>query len=633
MKMIMEDLLNHDEGETRPIWFNAWDYSVFGLASQLPLNFLLYLSKVLSKVVPKEVDSSDPRRSQKQRLERAQKDILELGNSLYGHPPKWDTESGAPSTDGSVGASVSHVALMDKLRIVKRGVKQIVDDYLETMNASKMVIFIEGLDVIPPAQAASFLLSLRRTLSFEGCALVSQCNVQRLVKPFTGKDSGPHDHEALNTVTKKFFNLSFSAPLQEQGLESYLESALKRAGMSLDSENRAMFTLLLKNSVGPRIGEIHEVINTLVVSDLLRKSGVFLDRRSHENQDQRLLNRILFGLACLKRGFHPVFSMLGEEISEPLLVRYPLLPLLRKRSAADGPVEGHIAATIRARLEADETRDKETVETMARKGARYLLIFRNTVFDVTSSTLNAAQTDLFDCGIRLISYHSGSNPGLGLEDNGYWLINGFCRRVMDELLKRNPEAPELHSARAVWIEGISGHRYKAWHNPSPPKSAWGADRLHYFLDLDSLEKDRLSVGMRFNLPKMPDFKLSRDSLLKIPSLKQLKSGGFVGQGPDNQGWIIISKELRGINWAEDKEAIKTCASEFNNLIKAVKDRFDIPGSQPQTAGSKKVRVQAPCPKCGKDELESVGVGKDGAIQLRCRNCNAKVASKSKAPSK
>jgi hypothetical protein len=325
--------------------------------------------------------------------------------------------------------------------------------------------------------------------------------------------------------------------------------------------------------------------------------------------------------------------MLGEEMADPLIVRYPILPLLRRSSGPDGPVEAHIAATIRARLDADGKYDREAIEAIARRGARRLIMFRNVVFPGDSEFLSAAETDLLDCGIRLASYNSYSEPGFGLEGNDYWVINGFCRRVMEQLRSINPLAPELHTSRATWMEGFSSQRHKIWHNPSDAKAAWGADRLYYFLALDTHEKDRLTIGVRYNVQKLQEQKISRESILKTQSLKQLKSKGFLVSGPDNQGWTTIAKELREIEWTLDREAVSKAAAKLNDLIELVRDRFDIGGPATPAQPNRKVRIQAPCPKCGKSELESVGVGKDGTVQLRCGNCNAKVASKSKVASK
>ncbi len=632
MKMVMEDLLNKDEGNIRPIWFDSRDYSVLGLTSQLSLNFLLYLSKVISKVFPKGVDVSDSRYTQKQRLARVQRDILDMSSSLSEgvlqaemarQPTPQDMEEAAPAT--------SQTALMDRFRIVKKGIRQLVDDYLSIMNSSRLVIFIDGLDSLAADEANSFLSSLAKTLNFEKCVKIFACDVDRLKSRETPKATISTDRFGFMDRTQANLDLQFNVPTHGKSVRRYLTAIMSRAGMSLDSASKAAYCLLVEQSIGSRVSDLHDIVNALVMSDLIGKSGNEFNISYLPSEERERFPKALFGLACLQKGFEPVFKMLLEEMTTPEVVRYPLLPLILKRSHPDGPVEAQIGATIRARLEDERVYEKELLERISRRAARFLVIMRNTIFKDSTQSLSAAEIQMLDYGTRLISYSSHNTSGHGLENKSYWLINGFCRQVFQSWSSKKQDSPELHSSRATWSEGLSSYSYKIWHNPAANKAAWGVDRLFFHITINALETDRLSLGLRFNILRLLDYKFPQEKLFKIQKLKKIKAQGFLETGPDSQGFVNIYKELDHINWAQGQDqyskTIDKCANELANLAQAITDQFDLPISD------RKVRVDAPCPKCGKHELVNMGKTQDGTIQLKCAACNAKVASKPKSSSK
>lgn len=181
----------------------------------------------------------------------------------------------------------------------------------------KVLIFIDDLDRLSPAQAVLLLRAMRSYFECEGCVFVIAADYDFVLRG-AAQCSGPDFEESQGKAFfDQMFQVSFRVPVSSLHVQNYVAGKLSQVGIAPEDEQELeLYAALILHSVGYKPQNMDRLFNSFL---LLKK---LTDDEIYKNRSQRLT---LFGLVCMQARFRDVYDALlrmKEQITPEYLAGF-----------------------------------------------------------------------------------------------------------------------------------------------------------------------------------------------------------------------------------------------------------------------------------------------------------------------
>jgi hypothetical protein len=286
-----------------PIWFNTWQYSQFGLGSNLSIALL---SSFLEKV-----GAADEEKALLSTLSHFATGFGKVaGVAIYervaGHT---NAHRLAESLDEHLMA-----ANPKGLETLRERISLAVEKKVGTEGSKRVVVFIDDLDRLAPESAIELLESLKLFMDVRHCVFVLAVDygivTQGLEKKF-GKQIG---HAKGRSFFDKIIQLPFSIPVERYDITQYIHEFISGAKINANDEEVGRFRSLIDTSIGGNPRAIKRLFNAfLLLTKVAERKGV-IDVRNTSEYGHRI--RILFAAQCLQMAFESIYEWLIRHIDD-----------------------------------------------------------------------------------------------------------------------------------------------------------------------------------------------------------------------------------------------------------------------------------------------------------------------------
>lgn len=183
---------------------------------------------------------------------------------------------------------------------------------LKENGRDKVIIFIDDLDRLEPANAVKTLELLSNLFAIEGCAFVIAIDYQVVVKGLRTKYGEPkaeNEHE-FRSFFDKLIQLPFMMPMQSYNVEDYAAHLLLSINYFSSTEINSMannrLRLILDSTIGLNPRSIKRLINSLSYLKILNSS-------SFAEKNVFPLRQTVFALVCFQISFPNVYNLLSRN--------------------------------------------------------------------------------------------------------------------------------------------------------------------------------------------------------------------------------------------------------------------------------------------------------------------------------
>lgn len=296
MMKLLADSLTPDCRENL-VWFHTWQFSQVQEADQLPA---LAGSRLIAQL------GGAGGAAAKDRAIKAAKGLIGITSGLISQG----------SSDGQ--------SLMDALfrENAPDSLEKLVHTFAGLVHkragaGGKVLIFIDDLDRLSPAQAVLLLRAMRSYFECEGCVFVIAADYDFVLRG-VAQCSGPDFEESQGKAFfDQMFQVSFRVPVSSLHVQNYVAGKLSQVGIAPEDEQELeLYAALIQHSVGYKPQNMDRLFNSFL---LLKK---LTDDEIYKNRSQRLT---LFGLVCMQARFRDVYDALlrmKEQITPEYLASF-----------------------------------------------------------------------------------------------------------------------------------------------------------------------------------------------------------------------------------------------------------------------------------------------------------------------
>lgn len=165
----------------------------------------------------------------------------------------------------------------------------------------KVVILVDDLDRLTPAQAVELLENMKNFYNCRGCVFVVAADYDFIIRGAKEKYRQDFDESKGKDFFDKIFQVSFRAPVSGQNIGNYVKEKLEEIDICTDDEAELeAYSELVRYSVGDEPDRIKRLFHSFL---LLKKMA---DEDMFENRNKRFL---LFALLCMQTKFRVVYDL------------------------------------------------------------------------------------------------------------------------------------------------------------------------------------------------------------------------------------------------------------------------------------------------------------------------------------
>lgn len=303
------------------VWFNTWQYSLFGQDEYLGLSAIKGLletmkDSLLNEKERKEIESNED--SEKWKHWKSVKNIVSsLNVSVMGISV--NAKEALGGQDAEVGKDSPIFEDISKaMSLFKQQFEMLVQQIKELKRFDRIVFFIDDLDRVKPLKALELLESLKNFLDVENGVFVLAVDYEVVQMGMKEKFGVDLQKQSGKSFFDKIIQLPFMMPASSYNIENYIMDLLKDAKLAnnknwdikntdlLAAEVIKEVTLL---TIGSNPRSIKRVINYL---SLITK----LNRRESDNKagsiDQKDLP-LLYCIVCMQIAWPEIFDHFIEQ--------------------------------------------------------------------------------------------------------------------------------------------------------------------------------------------------------------------------------------------------------------------------------------------------------------------------------
>ena len=323
MDTLQEDTIGQRTSEDCVfVTFNAWQYSQFGMADQLPTNLLMALTKEIMKDMPKDAEKG---RKALEEISRGAKALGKVTVNLLSDYVK-------AKTDVDVGTHLKkfHGELADKddkpdavntVQSLRKNFQISVEARLgitdknraETQNR-RLILFVDDLDRLAPERAVEVLELLKIFLDCKYCVFLLAVDYNVVLNGVYVKYKGALNQQKGREYFEKMIQVVYTMPTSLRHTDRYIASILATNKM-----NRAVagdFSKLVKAMGRDNPRAIKRLLNSFLLLACMKR---YTDKTPDIENDVAL-----FATLCLQHTCQELYDYLLsrlEDFPEDLLYR------------------------------------------------------------------------------------------------------------------------------------------------------------------------------------------------------------------------------------------------------------------------------------------------------------------------
>lgn len=293
MNMVREQVESH----VVPIWFNTWQYSQFEMGEQLPLTLLTALLEQLG-------GDTGPAKA----ISR-----------VVGGLRKVVTTMVLEKTVGGVNAErmTDNADVMDlakqivALRLsLDAAVKQ---SLAKDPRRTKVVVFVDDLDRLPPAKAVELLEIVKLFLDLRSCVFLLAVDYSIVTHGIRAKYGAFVDENKGRSFFDKLIQLPFVVPINQYRVETYISKLIGSMGAGSGEGEARLYQSMVETSVGFNPRSLKRLFNAFQLTcKVAVKRGIFAGPPEKELASRRSL----FGALCLQMAFEKPYEALLRMVND-----------------------------------------------------------------------------------------------------------------------------------------------------------------------------------------------------------------------------------------------------------------------------------------------------------------------------
>lgn len=273
------------------VWFNTWQFSLFGRDEYLGVAALSELLNIIKEQFRVQ-ESND-------NWQRVKKLASSLSFSFMG-----------VGIDGTKLTSEEGNGYEDISKVMKEFKQEfyhLIQHLIESCNLDRIVFFIDDLDRVKPIKALELLESLKNFLDVENCVFVLAVDYEVVQMGMRQKFGVDLQKQSGKSFFDKIIQLPFVMPSSSYDLVNYLKklmepiSSLKKLNED-DYEDLAEITTL---TVGSNPRSIKRVINYISLITKMHKTG---NSKSQQGTFPNQESSILYAVVCMQVAWPEIFN-------------------------------------------------------------------------------------------------------------------------------------------------------------------------------------------------------------------------------------------------------------------------------------------------------------------------------------
>lgn len=283
MKMLSDELRQYYKGNL--IWYNTLQFTQADFGEGFPM---LVGNRLISQLNGSETGGNE-------RAVKAAKGII---NIVSGFISQGGTD-GQNLTDAlfkdSAGGSVEKLARVFSGLIMGR----------TGGGSGKVVILVDDLDRLTPAQAVELLESLKNFYSCIGCVFVIAADYDFIIRGARERYQQDFDESKGKSFFDKMFQVSFRVPVSGYNIGNYVKEKLEEMEVHAAGEAELeTYGELVRYSVGSEPDSMKRLFNSFLLLKKLADEDMF------EDSNRRLM---LFALLCMQTKFREVYDFIVQR--------------------------------------------------------------------------------------------------------------------------------------------------------------------------------------------------------------------------------------------------------------------------------------------------------------------------------
>lgn len=167
----------------------------------------------------------------------------------------------------------------------------------------KVIIFVDGLDRLAPADGVELLEAMRDFFDCEGCVFVVAADYSSVIRGAVERYGQDFDEKKGKSFFDRLFQVSFRVPTSGFQIQNYVQDRLEHIGICAEETELEFYVELIRRSVGSDPKIMDRLFNSFL---LLKKMAA---EELYEIRERRLM---LFALLCMQTCFRAVYELIVQ---------------------------------------------------------------------------------------------------------------------------------------------------------------------------------------------------------------------------------------------------------------------------------------------------------------------------------
>lgn len=279
LQMLSESLEEGYRGNQ--FWFHAGQFSRSVSAEQLPL-------QVGNKLISQLGGTGGG--AAKDRMIKVTKGLINITSGFISQG----------STDGqNFTDALFQDGPVDSLEKAVRNFSELIQK--KGGDKGKVIIFVDGLDRLAPAEGVELLEAMRDFFDCEGCVFVVAADYSSVIRGAEERYGQDFDEKKGKSFFDRLFQVSFRVPTSGFQIQNYVQDRLEHIGICAEETELEFYVDLIRRSVGSDPKIMDRLFNSFL---LLKKMAA---EELYEIRERRLM---LFALLCMQTRFRAVYELI-----------------------------------------------------------------------------------------------------------------------------------------------------------------------------------------------------------------------------------------------------------------------------------------------------------------------------------
>jgi hypothetical protein len=298
------DALNREDstiGDFKQIWINSWENALLSKPEEA-------LIKIINEII-NELLKSD---TDKHRVESIKNGVKNVLNGAL--------RIGSTVAMGSAGKDIADDVIgsdSNSIKLLRTQLASLTEEIKNrpTNSYEKIVIYVDDLDRIEPAEAVKILELLKNIFNVKHCIFLLAIDYQVVVKGLQSKfgQQTPENEWEFRAFFDKIIQLPFKMPMSSYNIGNYVLELLNKVNFysGKDELDEGTISEIVTFSIGGNPRSIKRLINSLSLIKIFLR--VNEDVNVGEKLDDKDLATTIFAMVCCQIAFPDIYELLRSE--------------------------------------------------------------------------------------------------------------------------------------------------------------------------------------------------------------------------------------------------------------------------------------------------------------------------------